>query len=171
MGYHDEQDDLVDETLIETTPAELVRWIEDQYVGDDRFETIEVRIDGLHEGEAARVEFLCGTGIRFFVAVRDEDCRVRVGLTCDDEELSEKIEETAQETAGSLTEFLALATESDLELDYEMRHFQDEAFYFCSDIPYQRDADLGSEYFHDEIIYYLEAYLSCLYEFSEHGAE
>ncbi|HOE97821.1 MAG TPA: hypothetical protein PLS90_17225 [Candidatus Sumerlaeota bacterium] len=163
MSDYNDDDELEQGAGLEPTPASLAHYLEEQYVGDDRFETIEVLDPSPHEGEAVRVCFSYDDVSQFFVAVLEEDGLVRVGLMTQEKALSERLESAAQESADSLTEFLEVSLESGEELDHEVQHFHDDAFYFCSDIPYQRDDDLASEILRDEIIYYLDGYIGAFY--------
>lgn len=149
---------------LEPTASSLAHWIEDQYLGDERFAGIEVLEPGPLEGEAARAIFICNDETHFFVAVLEEESVVRVGLAIEDRELSEAIETTVSETGDSLTEFLEIAMNADDELEYEMRHYHDDVYYFCSDIPYTHSEQFTSNLLRDEIIYYLDGYINALYE-------
>jgi hypothetical protein len=151
----------------EPTPLRLANWLEEQYLGDERFESIEVLEPGQLEGEAVRVKFVCNATTHFFVAVLEDESVVRVGLATTTGEVSEAIEEAANDTGDSLTEFLEDLMDAEAELENEVQHFQDDAYYFCSDLPYQRDQDLATDHFRDEIIYYLDGYLTALYDYIE----
>jgi hypothetical protein len=161
----DEYDDEMDGSGIEPTPANLTHWLEEQYTGDDRFESVEVLEPGPVEGEAVRVEFICGPLTHFFVSVLGDDGLVRIGLATDDPEVSKTIESAVSRSGDSPTEFLAGVMDVEDELEHEVQHFHDDMFYYCSDIPYQRDEDLASDVLRDEIIYYLDGYMTALYEY------
>lgn len=149
---------------LEPTPASLAHWLEEQYTGDDRFESIKIEEPGHLDDEAVRIKFIFNDLTHFFVSVLADDCIIRLGLATDDQAISESIETTALETGDSLTEFLEDAMNSDDELEHEVQHFHDDVFYFCSDIAYQRAEDLTSDNFHDEVIYYLDGYMTALIE-------
>ena len=164
---HDDDEDALEESGLEPSPATLARWLEEQYLGDDRFESIEVSVPGPLEGEAARVKFNCALATHFFVAVLEDDALIRIGLATEDKEISKAVEDAANESGDSLTEFLADVMDAEEELEHEVQHFHDDMYYFCSDIPYQRDEDLASDILRDEIIYYLDGYMTGLYEYLE----
>lgn len=155
------------ESDIAPTPLSLAQWLEEQYLGDERFESIELLEPGQLEGEAIRVKFNCNATSHFFVAVLEDEGMVRVGLATADREVSESIEEAANDTGDSLTEFLEDLMDAEAELENEVQHFQDDAYYFCSDLPFQRDQDLAADHFRDEVIYYLDGYLTALFDYVE----
>jgi hypothetical protein len=166
-----EDDDLSQGAGLEPTPGSLAHWLEEQYQGDDRFESIEIDEPGPLEGEAVRVKFICDERSHFFVSVLEDESLVRVGLGTGDRWASEAIETAALETGDSLTEFLADSMDADDELEHEVKHFHDDMFYFCSDIPYQRVEDLASDHLRDELIYYLDGYMTALFEYLEVEAD
>jgi hypothetical protein len=167
MSKFEDDDDTSQGSGLEPTPAGLAHWIEEQYAGDDRFELIEVAEPGPLEGEAVRVAFIANDQTHFFLAVLEEDERVRVGLATADRALSKAIEGAAMESGDSLTEFLADAMQADDELETEVQHFHDDVYYFCSDIPFQRLEDLASPALRDAIIYYLDGYMNALFDYIE----
>jgi len=167
--HNDDEDDALEGSGLEPSPATLAQWLEEQYVGDDRFESIEVHAPGPLEGEAVRVKFICDAATHFFVAVLEDDALIRIGLATQDEAVGKEIEGAANESGDSLTEFLADVMDAEEELEHEVQHFHDDMFYFCSDIPYQREEDLASDILRDEIIYYLDGYMTGLYEYLERG--
>jgi hypothetical protein len=162
-----DNDDDLEDSGIEPTPLNLAQWLEEQYRGDDRFESVEIAEPGPLEGEAVRVKFICDAMTHFLVSVLEEDVIVRVGLATDDRKVSTAIENAVNESGDSLTEFLADIMDAEDELEHEVQHFHDDAYYFCSDIPYQRDEDLASDVLRDEVIYYLDGYLTALYDYLE----
>jgi hypothetical protein len=164
-----EEDDFSQGTGLEPTPAGLAHWIQEQYNGDDRFESIELLDPGPLEGEAVRVAFMVNDQTRFFLAVLEEDERIRIGLATANRAVSKAIEAAAMESGDSLTEFLADAIEADDELEHEVQHFHDDVYYFCSDIPFQRLEDLASPVLRDEVIYYLDGYMNALFDYIETG--
>lgn len=143
----------------EPTPGNLAHWIEEQYVGDDRFESIEVVEPGPLDGEDVRVQFICDAHTHYLVSVLSEDGFIRIGLATDSKMVVENIEAAVDEAGGSLSDFLADALESDEDLEHEVQHFHDDMDYFASDIPYQREDDLASDVTRDEMIYYLDGYM------------
>ena len=152
---------------LEPTAAGLGHWIEEQYAGDDRFESVELHEPGPLEGETVRVTFTCSEQTSFFLSVLEDDERIRVGLATTNRAVSKAIESAALEGGDSLTEFLADSMEADDELEHEVRHFHDDAYYFCSDIPFQRLEDMASPVLRDEIIYYLDGYMNALFDYIE----
>lgn len=162
--YEDDQD-----SEVESYPVALAHWLEEQYIGDERFESIEIDEPGISEGETIRVRFTCNAQTHFFVSVFEEDGLLRIGLASESESLSKEIEETAEESGDSLTEFVEVAMDAEDELEHEVTHFHSDMYYFSSDLPYQREEDLASSILRDEIIYYLDGIITALYEFVEKG--
>ena len=152
---------------LEPTPASLAHWVQEQYVGDDRFETIEVLEPGHLEGEDVRTRFICSSQSHFFISVFSDDGMVRVGLATESPEVVEAIEQAVDENGGSLSEFMEDTLDMDEEIEHEVKHFHDDVDYFCSEIPYQREDDLGSEVVRDEVIYYLDAFINSLLDFAK----
>ena len=150
--------------------GQLGRWIEDRYVGDDRFESVALLQPGRLENEDFRLRLDIDDASHFFVAVRSEEGFVRVGIATDDSDISEKIEEFILEAGGSMTDFLSEALEGQEELDYEVHHFHDDAYYFCSEIRFDVADELGSESLREEIVSYLEGYIAALLAFMRSGA-
>ena len=152
---------------LEPSPATLAHWAREQYVGDDRFEGIEIQEPGATEEETVRVKYIYDNQTCFFIAVLNEMGIIRIGLASENRSLVEAIEEAAEDNGDSLTEFIEMTMEGEGEFDYEVCHFHDDMDYFCSDIPFQCAEDLDSENLHDEIIYYLDGFMSALYEYLE----
>lgn len=164
MHPYDEEDDLEQRGGIEPTPQTLAHWLEEQYQGDDRFESIEVVETGQVEDEDARVRFNVDAQTSFFVAVLVEESCVRVGMATEDPSLSQQIEAVAGEGGHSLTEFLMEAMGNE-ELGHEVQSFHDDVYYICNGIPFRSLEDLGSDVLRDEVIFYLEGYRSVLIDF------
>jgi hypothetical protein len=164
-------DDEFQDSEIKPSPGGLAHWLEEQYSGDDRFEAVEVEDPGPLEGEAVRVKFICSTSAHFFVAVLEDESVVRVGLATADLAVSEAIEGAANENGDTLTEFLEEAMGAEDELENEVRHFHDDVYYFCSDISYQREEDLSSDILRDEVIYYLDGYMTGLIDYVAEAEE
>ena len=162
-----EEDDDLEQSGIEPTPNNLAHWLEEQYRGDDRYESVEITEPGPLDGEAVRVKFMCDALTHFFVAVLEDDGIVRVGLATADPQLSKAIEDAANESGNSLTEFLEDSMDVEDELENEVQHFHDDVFYFCSDLPFQRGEDLASDVLRDEVIYYLDGYMTSLLDYLE----
>ena len=146
---------------------ELGHWIEDSYVGDERFEIVELTEPGPLEGEDFRLRLAVKDEIHFFIAASSEEGHIRVGLALEAESASEAIEAAIEGEGESMNEFLADAMEADGELEYEMQHFHDDAYYFCSDLPYQSDDELASQAFRDTVVAYLEGYVEALLDLLE----
>lgn len=163
----DYEDDESPESGVEPSPASLARWLEEQYLGDERFESVEVVEPGFVEGEVVRVKFVCNATTHFFVSVLEDEAMVRIGLATEDKELSDTIEAASNESGESLTEFLEESMDAEDELEHEVQHFQDDMYYYCSEIPYLRDEDLASDHLRDEIIYYLDGYMTGLIDYVE----
>lgn len=171
MSQEDLHEDIEDEpdipTGIQPTPQTLVHWVGDQFQGDDRLEGVEIDDPGLMDEETVRVRLLVDQNTHFFLAVYEDDAMIRVGLATELEELSDSIEEAVEDSGVSLTEFVQDRMASDDDLEYEVQQFHDELYYFCSEIQYQTNQELGSHHFRDEIIYYLEGYIAALLELIE----
>lgn len=158
------------ESDMEPPPLALAHWLEEQYVGDDRFESIEIDEPGLSEGETVRVRFVCNPQTHFMVAVYEEDGFLRIGLATEDEALNQAIEDAVNESGDPLTEFVAIAMDAEDELEHEVTNFHSDMYYVCSDIPYQREEDLASSILRDEIIYYLDGVMTTFYDYIEKHA-
>ncbi len=154
-----------DQPGFETQPATLAHWLQEQYTGDDRFEAIEALEPGPLDGEDVRTRFVCNNHTHFFVSVLREDGYIRIGLATESPAVVDAVQEAVDESGGSLTEFLEDALEIEDELEYEVQHFHDDVDYYASDIPYQREDDLGSEVIRDEIIYYLDGFMNAFYDY------
>jgi hypothetical protein len=165
--FEDDDEEFAQGEGLEPTPANLAHWLEEQYHGDDRFESIEVLDPGPLEGEAVRVKFICNPLTYFFVAVLDEEGVIRVGLATESKAVNKAIEAAAEEIGESLTEFLEVSMDLEDELEHEVQHHHDDLYYFCSDIPCPRGEDLASDTLRDEIIFYLDGYVNSLYDFVE----
>lgn len=139
--------------------------LEDAYVGDARFETVELAVPGTSEGEDFRVSFIIDDSTRFLVSVLGDDGFARVGFSTNSEALSEKIEQGILDSGLSMTEFLEEAIGDSDGVENEMQHFHDDAYYFCSDIPYDGPQQLSSRAFREEITRYLDGYFDALLEF------
>lgn len=160
--FHFEDEELEAGTGVNPTPEGLAHWIYEQYVGDDRFESVVVADPAPLDEEAVRVRFICDDASHFFVSVLPDEGIVRVGLATDNPELIESIETISEEEGLTLTEFLADSIETEDELEHEVQHFHDDCDYLCSEIPYQTEEDLNSDVLRDEIIYYLDGYITGL---------
>lgn len=145
----------------------LAEWLTERYDGDERVETVDQLDPGPLEGEAVRVRMLLNAQTYFFVSVLEDEAVVRVGLATEDEELSKEIEEAATSEAGSLNDFLLAAMEDGDELEYEVTHFHDDVFYFSSEIPFQRESDLTSRHMKENLLLYLEGYITAIQELIE----
>lgn len=161
MAFDDEDEEYsaeFSEEQLEEALDELGHVLEEEYVGDDRFELVDLMTPGPAEGEDFRLRLTVEGGAHFFVAVLAEEQLVRVGLAVEDEDLAEEIEESALESGGTLTDFLAEAMDES-ELDYEVQHYEDEEFYFASEIPLETEQELASEELRETIIDYLDGYI------------
>jgi hypothetical protein len=154
---------------LEPTPASLGHWLEEQFLGDNRFDSIELLEPGPLPGEAVRVKFLYDEATYFFVSVLEDDSVIRIGLASESREISVSIEAAVRENGESLTEFLEIAIDAEDELEHEVQHFHDDVYYFCSNIPYQRVEEFGSTILRDEIIYYLDGFMNAFYDLLEPG--
>lgn len=144
----------------------LCHWIEERYVGDSRFETVELLVPGQLEGEDARALLVVDSRAHFFVAVHSAEEIVRVGLAVEDVETSEAVEREILDRADSFTELLEEAMGGD-EAEHEMKHFEDDVYYFCSEIHYDGEERLKSRSMREEIVLYLDAYVAALIEIVE----
>ena len=150
---------------IEPTPGGFAHWVAEQYLGDDRFESIEVQDPGPLEEEAVRVKFICDSQTHFLVSVLQDDAIVRIGLATESKGLVARLEAAAEEVGGALSDLLAEGMDIDEDVEHEVEHFHDDEDYYCSDLHYQRDEDLFTEILRDEIIFYLDGYISAFYEY------
>ena len=163
----DDENESSQDSEREPYPVALAHWLEEQYAGDERLESVEIDEPGLSEGETIRVRLVCGAQTHFFVAVLEEDGLLRVGLATEDEALNHEIEDTATESGDSLTEYVEIAMDAEDEMEHEVTNFHSDMFYYASDIPYQREEDLSTSVLRDEIIYYLDGLMTAFYEFVE----
>jgi hypothetical protein len=155
------------EENIEDAIAELGQWLEDAYTGDDRFEYVELATPGPGENETFRLRLVIDDSTEFFVALLREDNLIRVGLSTEDAAVNDSIEEAMLEGGGTLTEFLAEAMEAEEELEREVQHLNEDYFYFCSEITYESAVEVNSETQRDEIVYYLDGYITALIELAQ----
>jgi hypothetical protein len=162
---HNNDDHFEEESGFEPTPAGLAHFLQEQYIGDDRFDTVELAEPGPLDDEDVRVKYICDNNSHFFVAVLSGEGLVRIGLATQSEAVCEAIEEAATDIGGSLTEFLQDALESEDELEHEVQHYHDDMDYFASEIPYQTSEDLASDILRDEIVYYLDGYMNGFYDY------
>jgi hypothetical protein len=167
MNPHDENDDFAQGAGIEPTPGSLAHWLEEQYAGDDRFDAIDIEEPGPLEGETVRVVYRFNASSLFFVAVMEDDGLIRIGMATADEAVSEAILEAVEDSGLALTEFVAEAMGAQDELEHEIQHIHDELFYFFNEVPYQREEDLTSNILRDEVIYYLDGYITALADYLE----
>jgi hypothetical protein len=175
MPWNDEDDEDLENDIDagegDSGAVRLGHWIQERFDGDERFEAVDVLEPGPLDAEPIRVRLLLSPQTYFFVSVLEDDSVIRVGLGTEEEELSKEIEEAATEEAGSLTEFLQNAIESDEELEYEVSHFHDDLYYFSSDIPYTREADLPSRHTRETLLLYLEGYIAAILSLIENAGE
>ncbi len=164
--YSEDDDELSENGGRDSGPTGLGNWLVEQFGGDERFDVVEVAEPGPSEDETLRVKLTVNESAHFMVGIFADDHIVRVGLVTDDEEISTTIESAGEDAGLSLTEFLADALGTD-ELDHEVTHFHDDAFYFCSDLPYRRDEDLALDALRDEIVFYLDGYANAFFDFLE----
>lgn len=137
-------------------------FIEESYAGDPRFEVVELAAPGQSEGEDFRVRLVVNDDCHFFVSVNSADGFARVGLATDSVETSEAIERAILDSGNSMTEFLEEAMGAEGELENEVQHFHDDAYYFCSELPYDGPEQLKSRALRDEVLFYLDGYLAAL---------
>lgn len=163
--YEDESQEGMD-----APPLALAHWLEDQYVGDDRFDTVEIDEPGPSEGETVRIRFVCHPQTHFFVSVFEDDGFLRVGLATEDESLNQEIEDAINESGDSLTEFVEIAMDAEDELEHEVANFHSDMYYFASDIPYNREQELATSTLRDAIIYYLDGIVTAFNDFIEKSA-
>jgi hypothetical protein len=50
----------------------------------------------------------------------------------------------------------------DGEMDCEVSHFEDDVFYYCSDIPFHDEVELGSRSMRENLMQYLDAYAEAM---------
>lgn len=142
---------------------EFAHWLEDRYSGDHRFEMIELCDPGTLDGEDFRLRFILDTGHFFLVAVNSEDGFVRVGFATQSEALYEELEESMHDAADSMSEFLAEIMGLDSDLEYEMQQFEDDVFYYCSDILLDRPEELAMDALREDIVTYLDGYFEAFF--------
>lgn len=140
----------------------LGREIEELYLGDGRFRTVDFSSPGPLDGEALRVSLIVDDVSEFFFSVLPDEGFVRVGLSVAGDELSQAIEEAILETGMSMTEFVSQASESGEDLEHEVHHFEDDTFYFAADIPFESDEQLESPAFQEEIANCLAAFIDSM---------
>ncbi len=160
----DDDDPEYDDDGEHSPVSDLGFWLEEACLADPRFETVDLREGGVLEGEAFRVCMNVTPESHFFVSVLPNEMIVRIGLSTENVKLSEAIEKTIENEADSMTEYLLSAMSDRDELEHEMQHFHDDAYYFCSEIPYDSDAQLGTEEMREEIMEYLDGYVVALVE-------
>ena len=159
MTVDDDQDDLDYHGEIDPI-EEFAHWLEAQYVGDDRFGTVELDEEGQLDEEDFRFRMIAARGCHFFVAAASDEGYVRVGLAVEDEAVNKTIEKAIEDSGGSPADFLAQAAETHEELDYEAHQFHDDVFYFASEIPFGRTQDLGLDHLREDVVAFLEAYIT-----------
>jgi hypothetical protein len=161
--FEDEEDefDRDRETILRLGHA-----LDEHYLGDHRFNSVELDEPGQLDGEEFRLKLIVDENTHFFVAVMPDDGFVRVGLATADEALSDSLEERLTEGGESPTEYVARAMELE-ELDYEVQQFHDDVFYFCSEIPFERPRELLTRDMREEIVGYLEGYVDAFLELLE----
>lgn len=162
----DEDDSMEDEEAGEAEEGSaglaLGHAVEDSFVGDARFETVEMIVPGQVEGEDLRVRLIVNEDAQFFVALLGDEGFVRVGLCTQNVELSESIEQAILDSGESMTEFLEAAIGDDEGVENEMQHFHDDAYYFCSEIPYDGPDQLASRHVREETLRHLNGYIEAL---------
>lgn len=158
----DEEDDYYEEGGADGGASDFAMHFEDALAGDARFELVETLEPGPLEDEACRVRMIVRDGVYFFVSVLASDEIVRVGLAVEDVETSEAVEREMLERSASLTEFVEEAIGTGDELEHEVRHFEDDAFYFCSEIPYDGVERLGDSGLRGEVSFYLDKFVESL---------
>lgn len=142
--------------------TDLGHEIEEMFLGDGRFRTVDLASPGPLDGEALRVSLIVDDVSEFFVSILPDEGFVRVGLSLSSDELSQAIEEAILETGLSMTEFISQAAESEDELEHEVHHFEDDTYYFAADIPFETEEQLDTEPFREEITNCLGAFIDAL---------
>jgi hypothetical protein len=169
--YDEDQLDELDSgelgSILEPTSSSLVHWIQEQFIGDDRYEVSEIEEPGPLEGESVRLNCVYDQASNLFVSVFEDDAIIRIGLATTSEEISEKIENASEEHGASLTEFFQDLMAADDELEYEVQHFHDDQFYFCSEMQFQCNEDLASNDLRDLTVFYLDGYTNAMLELLE----
>ena len=164
--YDEDEDELHDSDEEESGPMALGNWLVETFGGDERFDSVEIIEPGFAEDETLRVKFTINESAHLMVGIFDDDHLIRVGLATDDEDISNGIEAAGEDAGLSLTEFLADSLGTD-ELEHEVTHVHDDAFYFYSELTYRREKDLIGDALHDEIVYYLEGYAGAFIDLLE----
>lgn len=159
-SFEDEDEDQIDEEQV----LELGQSLEEAFQGDDRFESVEVLEPGQLEGEAFRLRLVVDDHTHFLAACLPEAGKIRIGLATDDEAVNDAIVDTAAEHGESVAEILADALEGSEESDYGVEEFDEEFHYICTEIPYEPEIAASPGALHEEIVYYLEGYVSALLE-------
>lgn len=161
----------------DSTPMGLARWLEEQYTGDDRFDVIDIAQPGEMTGESVRVCFVAATpnspsddgqACYFFASIFEYDLFVRVGVAVGNPEVRRAIRQLEAENDGSLTAYLEGVMDVEEALEYEVQHLREDMDYYFSDLPYDHADDLAGDEFMDEIIFYLDGYLTGFFECIEH---
>ncbi len=154
-------------SILGPTVFSLAYWIQEQFVGDDRFEGSNVNDSALLEGESVRLNFDYDRDTHVFVSVFEEDAIIRVGLATTREEISKAVERASEAHGDSLTEFFQDKMAVGDELEYEVQQFHDDQFYFCSEIQFQCNEDLASDDLRDQVVFYLDGYANAMIELLE----
>lgn len=159
---YEEEDEETDRER--ATILRLGHALDEHYVGDHRFVSVELDEPGQLDGEEFRLRMNVNDETHFFISVLPDDGFVRVGLATASEELSDSLEERLTEAGESPTEYVARAMGLGDELDYEVQTFHDDVYYFCSEIPFERARELLTRDMREEIAGYLEGYVDAFLE-------
>ncbi|MBI3735050.1 hypothetical protein HY256_00865 [Candidatus Sumerlaeota bacterium] len=154
--YEDDEDESSGGSL------DLAYELEEQYAGDSRFESVQIQEPGPLEGEDFRLCLGVDGQSYFFVSVLPDELTIRVGLATESVEISEAIEQAILDRGNSMTEYLQERMGSGEELEFEMQHFHDDVYYFCSEITYDSEAQLSAPAMREEVIRYLDGYTEAL---------
>lgn len=146
------------ESASEDRSLDLGAWLEDRFAGDNRFTNLELSIPGDLEGENFRLRLNLDSDSQVIASVFGEEGIVRVGFSTDNKELNDALEEAILDTGESFTDFLAEYMGEDYDLDHEVHHFEDDIFYFCTDIPFSDERELGSRLMREQVVAYLNGY-------------
>lgn len=163
MAIDDDEEGFVHYEEETAGTIDFAHWLEDRYAGDHRFDLIELCEPGPLEGEDFRLRFILDTGHFFLVAVNSEDGFIRVGFATQSETLYEELEDAMHDAADSASEFLAEIMGVDGELEYEMQQFEDDVFYYCSDLLLDRPEELAMDALREDAVAYLEGYFEAFF--------
>lgn len=155
--FEDDYDE--DEESGDAVGLGLAHHIEELYAGDARLDYVLITAPGPLDDEDLRTQLVVNDRAQFIVSVFSAIGIVRVGFAVEEETLSEDIEAKALEDADSLSDFLVGSMDTEEELEFEVEHFHDDLYYFCSEIPFDTVEQLSRGSMREQVVMYLEGYI------------